>query len=109
MSLPILDFNVDDTKTIKFQLREADKITPVDITDLIFRFFARDEAGDSAYTISPVTAVLTNPTNGQGEFQDVSWPSDPTNSFYWIEREDGVGNVDTFPPSLGTQLFARAK
>lgn len=105
MGLPILKFNVDDTKTLRFQLREADKVTPVDITDLIFRFFARDEAGDTAYTISPVTATITNAANGQFEFQDIAMPSDPTNSLYWVEREDGLGNVDTFKPAEGTDIL----
>jgi hypothetical protein len=109
MSLPVLDFNVDDTKTLKYQLREADKETPVDITGLTFRFYAKDEPGDTTYTISPVTAALTDPTNGRFEFQDVDMPSEAFDGFYWIEREDGAGNVDTFPPSKGTQIIVRVK
>lgn len=103
MSLPVLKFNVDDSKTLKYQLREADKITPVDITGLIFRWFARDKAGDATYTIAPVVATITDATNGQFEF-DITMPSDPSNSLYWIEREDGGGDVDTFGPAEGTEI-----
>ena len=102
MSLPVLKFNVDDTKTLKFQLRAADKVTPVDITGLVFTFFARDKAGDAAYTISPVTGTITNATNGQFEF-DVAMPSTPSNSVYWITREAG-GETDTFQPAEGTEI-----
>jgi len=102
MSLPVFKFNVDDTKTLKFQLREADKITPVDITGLVFKFFARDKAGDAAYTISPVTGTITNATNGQFEFE-VAMPSTRSDSVYWITREAG-GEVDTFKPAEGTEI-----
>ena len=102
MALPVLKFNVDDNKTLQFQLRESDKITPVDITGLTFSFFARDKAGDAAYTISPVAGTITNAANGQFEF-DVTMPSDPTNSLYWITRTDGA-NVDTFKPAEGTVI-----
>ena len=102
MSLPVLKFNVDDTKTLRFQLREADKITPVDITGLVFKFFARDKAGDVAYTISPVTGTITDAANGQFEFE-VAMPSTASNSVYWITREAG-GEVDTFQPAEGTEI-----
>lgn len=102
MSLPVLKFNVDDTKTLKFQLREADKITPVDITGLVFKFFARDKAGDTAYTISPVTGTITDAANGRFEFE-VAMPSDPSNSLYWVTRESG-GETDTFKPAEGTEI-----
>lgn len=101
MSLPVLKFNVDDSKTLRFQLREADKITPVDISGLTFKFFARDKAGDTAYTISPVTATIPTGTDGRFEF-DVFMPSTESNSLYWITRENG--DVDTFPPAEGTQI-----
>lgn len=103
MALRVLKFNVDDTKTIKCRLLEADKVTPVDITGQIFKFFARDKAGDSAYTISPVTGTHTDDADGQFEF-DVVMPSDPTNSLYWITRDDGIGNIDTFKPAEGTEI-----
>ncbi len=102
MSLPVLKFNVDDTKTLRFQLRAADKVTPVDITGLVFKFFARDKAGDAAYTINPVTATITDAENGQFEF-DVAMPSTPSNSLYWITREAGA-EVDTFQPAEGTEI-----
>lgn len=103
MSLPVLKFNVDDLKTLKFQLREADGVTPVDIAGLTFTFYARDEAGNTEYTIAPVVATNTDETNGRFEF-DVTMPSTPSDSLYWIEREDGGGNVDTFAPAEGTQI-----
>jgi hypothetical protein len=102
MSLPILKFNVDDIKTLKFQLREADKTTPVDITGLTFTFYARDEAGSPIYTIDPVTATITDAANGRFEF-DVTMPSTGFDGFYWIERTDG-GETDTFQPAEGTQI-----
>lgn len=102
MALPVFKFNVDDTKTLRFQLREADKITPVDITGLVFTFFARDKAGDAAYTISPVTGTNTDNVNGQFEFE-VAMPSTRSNSVYWITREAG-GEVDTFKPAEGTEI-----
>jgi len=102
MSLPVLKFNVDDTKTLRFQLREADKITPVDITGLVFKFFARDKAGDAAYTIDPVTGTITDAANGQFEFE-VAMPSTASNSVYWVTRESG-GEVDTFQPAEGTEI-----
>jgi hypothetical protein len=102
-SLPVLKFNVDDEKTLKFQLREADRTTPVDITGLTLRFFARVNAGDPDYIISPVVATLTDPVNGRFEF-DVTMPSTPDDGLYWIEREGGVGNIDTFPPAKGTEI-----
>ena len=102
MILPVFKFNVDDTKTLRFQLREADKITPVNITGLIFKFFARDKAGDSVYTISPVTGTITDAANGRYEF-DVAMPSGPSNSSYWVTREAG-GEVDTFEPAEGTEI-----
>lgn len=102
MALPVFKFNVDDTKTLRFQLREADKITPVDITGLVFKFFARDKAGDVAYTISPVTGTNTDNVNGQFEFE-VAMPSTRSNSVYWITREAG-GEVDTFQPAEGTEI-----
>ncbi len=102
MSLPVLKFNVDDTKTLRFQLRAADKITPVDITGLTFKFFARDKAGDAAYTISPVTGTITDAGNGQFEF-GVSMPSTSSKSVYWVTRESG-GEVDTFAPAEGTEI-----
>jgi hypothetical protein len=103
MSLPVLKFNINDVKTLKFQLREADGVTPVDITGLTFTFFARDEAGDAAYTIDPVAATNTDDLNGRFEF-DVTMPSTSSDSLYWIEREDIGGNVDTFTPAEGTQI-----
>ena len=103
MSLPVLKFNVDDTKTLKFQLRAADKVTPVDISGLIFKFFARDKAGDAAYTISPVTGTITDAVNGQFEFE-VVMPSTASNSVYWVTREDGGGAIDTFGPAEGTEI-----
>lgn len=102
MSLPVLKFNVDDTKTLRFQLRDADKITPVDITGLVFKFFARDKAGDAAYTISPVTGTITNAANGQFEFE-VAMPSTDSKSLYWVTREAG-GETDTFQPAEGTEI-----
>lgn len=107
MNLPVLKFNVDDTKTLRFQLREADKTTPVDIAGLLFKFFARDKAGDVAYTISPVTGTITDAANGRFEFE-VAMPSDPSNSVYWITREAG-GEVDTFSPAEGTEIRIMAK
>ena len=106
MGLPILDYNVGDSKTLRFQLRESDKVTPVNIAGLTFIFFARDKAGDSAYTISPVTATITDAAEGRFEF-DVVMPADQTDSLYWITREDG--DLDTFPPSKGTQILVREK
>ena len=103
MSLPVLKFNVDDSKTLKYQLREADKITPVDITALTFSFFARAEAGAAAYTIGPVAGTITDAANGRFKFA-VDMPADATNSLYWITREDGGGNVDTFGPAEGTEI-----
>ena len=108
MSLPVLKFNVDDTKTLRFQLREADEITPVNISGLTFTFFARDKAGDSTYKISPVTGTITDAANGQFEF-DVIMPSDPFNGKYWITRDDGLGNVDTFIPAEGTEIRIKDK
>ena len=108
MSLPVLKFNVDDRKTIKFQLREADKVTPVDITDLIIRFFARENPGDTEYIIDPVVADHTDDALGKFEF-DVLMPADPDKGAYWIEREDGLGNVDTFNPAEGTEIRILAK
>ncbi len=103
MALPVLKFNVDDTKTLKFQLREADKVTPVDITGLVFTFFARDKAGDAVYTIDPVTGTITDAANGQFEF-DVAMPSTASpSSLYWITREAG-GETDTFQPAEGTEI-----
>lgn len=104
MALEVLKFNIDDQKTLRFQLREGDKITPVDITGLTFTFFAREKAGDVAYTIDPVVASNTDEPNGRFEF-DVTMPAASTDSLYWIEQEDGVGNVDTFKPAEGTQIL----
>jgi hypothetical protein len=103
MALPILKFNVGDQKTIKCQLRKSDGVTPENITGLAFRFYAKDEPGDVAYTIDPVTATNTDEPNGRFEF-DVTMPANPTNSFYWIERDDGAGSVDTFKPAEGTEI-----
>ena len=108
MSLPVLKFNVDDRKTIKFQLREADKVTPVDITGLIFRFFARENPGDVDYIIAPVVADHTDDLNGKFEF-DVLMPSAADTGVYWVEREDGLGNVDTFNPAEGTEIRILSK
>ena len=101
MGLPKLKYNVDDSKTLKFQLRAADKVTPVNITGLTFKFFAREKAGDAAYTIDPVTATIPTGTDGRFEF-DVLMPSDATNSLYWITRENG--DLDTFAPAEGTEI-----
>jgi hypothetical protein len=101
MALPVLKYNVGDSKTLRFQLREADKITPVNIAGLTFTFYARDKAGDAAYTISPVTATITDAANGRFEF-DVLMPATATNSLYWITREDG--DIDTFEPAEGTEI-----
>lgn len=103
MALERLEFNVEDNKTLKFQLREGDRVTPVDITGLTFRFYAKDEPGDAAYTIDPVTATITDAANGRFEF-DVTMPATAFDGFYWIEREDGGGNVDTFKPAKGMQI-----
>lgn len=103
MSLKKLKYNVDDVKTLKFRWMQADKVTPVDLTGLTIRFFAREKAGDTAYTISPVTATVATPTDGRFEF-DVTMPATATNSLYWIEREDGGGNVDTAAPAEGTEI-----
>jgi hypothetical protein len=103
MSLPELKFNVGDEKTLNFQLREADGVTPVDITGLTFTFFARDEPGAPTYTIAPVTGIITDAVNGKFQF-DVTMPSAETKSFYWIERENGAARVDTFPPAEGTPI-----
>ncbi len=102
MSLPVLKFNVDDTKNLSLQLREDDKITPVDITGLVFTFFARDKAGDAAYTIDPVTGTITDAANGQFEFE-IAMPSTASHSVYWITREAG-GETDTFQPAEGTEI-----
>lgn len=104
MALPALKYNVNDQKTIKCQLREADKITPVDIAGLTFTFFAREKAGDAEYTIDPVEADNTDEPNGRFEF-DVAMPAAFTDSLYWIERDDGAGSVDTFKPAEGTQIL----
>ena len=108
MSLPILKFNVGDDKTLKVRWMQADKITPVDLTGLTMKFFARDKAGDAAYTIDPVTATVADPTDGRFEFA-ITMPSDPTNSLYWITRQAGVGNPDTAKPAAGTQIQVLAK
>jgi hypothetical protein len=106
MALPVLKYNSGDTKTIPFQVRKKDKITPENITGLIFRFFAKDEPGDATYLIDPVTATITDAENGEGEFQDVLMPTVTENKrgLYWIEREDGVGKIDTFQPAEGTEI-----
>jgi hypothetical protein len=109
MALQRLEFNVDDVKTLRFQLREADKVTPVDITGLTFRFYAKAEPGDAAYTISPVTATIPLGTDGRFQFDDVTMPSTPSDSKYWIEREDGGGKVDTFKPAEGTDIAIKLK
>jgi hypothetical protein len=107
MSLPVFDFNVGDTKTITFQYRKADKESLEPITGLIFRFYARDEPGDSAYTIDPVTAVNNDATS---EFTfTVVLPLVGFDGFYWIEVEDGLGNIDTFKPAKGTRIVVRVK
>jgi hypothetical protein len=103
MGLPALKFNVNDQKTLQFQLREADGVTPVDITGLTFTLYARDEAGDTDYTIDPVEATNTDEPNGRFKF-DITFPSTASDSLYWIERDDGAGNVDTFQPAEGTQI-----
>ena len=103
MALPILEFNVDDQKTLNFRWMQADKVTPVDLTGLTITFFARAKAGNVAYTIDPVTATIPTPTDGRFSF-DVTMPATKTNSLYWIEREDGGGNVDTARPAEGTQI-----
>lgn len=108
MALPVLKFNVGDNKTLKFQLREALGVTPVDITGLVFTFFARDEAGDPDYTIAPVVATITDAVNGRFEF-NIDMPVDPSDSFYWVERDDGAGSIDTFRPAKGTQIQILAK
>jgi hypothetical protein len=103
MALPKLKFNVGDSKTLKFRWMQADKVNPVDLTGLTIRFYAREKAGDAAYTISPVTATIPTPTDGRFEI-DVTMPASSTNSVYWIEREDGGGNVDTASPAEGTEI-----
>jgi len=103
MSLPILKFNVNDTKTLKFRLFEADGVTPVDITGLTIRFYAKDEPGDAAYTIDPVEATIPTGTDGRFEFEIVM-PATSSDSLYWIEREDAGANIDTFAPAEGTQI-----
>jgi len=108
MALPKLEFNINDKKTLKCQLREADGITPKDITGLIFRFYAKDEPGDASYTIDPVEATITDEANGRFEFV-LTMPADPFDGFYWIEREDGGGNIDTFKPARGTQIQVLSK
>lgn len=108
MALQVLKFNVDDSKTLNFRWMQADKVTPVDLTGLTIRFYAREKAGDAAYTISPVTADIPTPADGRFSF-DVDMPATPTNSLYWIEREDGSGNVDTAEPAEGTEIFILEK
>ena len=102
MALPVLKFNIDDTKTLRFRLFEADKVTPVNITGLTFKFFARNKAGDAAYTIDPVTGTITDAAEGRFEF-DVLMPSTKSGSVYWITRE-AAGEVDTFGPAEGTEI-----
>lgn len=106
MALRILDYNVGDSKTLRYRLLQSDKVTPVNISGLTFIFFARDKAGAAAYTISPVTATITDAAEGRFEF-DVVMPATDTDSLYWITREDG--DLDTFPPSKGTQIQVRDK
>jgi len=108
MTLSALMFNVGDVKTLKFQLREADKATPVDITGLVFTFYAKDEPGDAAYKIDPVVGNITDAANGRFEF-DVTMPATPFDGFYWIEREDDGGNTDTITPASGTEIRVLAK
>lgn len=108
MALPILKFNVGDDKVIKCRWLQADGVTPVNLTGLTMKFFAREKAGDAAYTIDPVTATVADPTDGRFEFA-VTMPTDPTNSVYWITREAGVGNPDTAKPAEGTQILILAK
>jgi len=108
MGLPNLQFNVGDRKTIKCQLREADGIAPKNIAGLIFRIYAKDEPGDATYAIDPVEATITDEANGRFEF-DVTMPATAFDGFYWIEREDGGGNVDTFKPAQGTQILVLDK
>lgn len=104
MALKKLKYNVDDVKTLKFRWMQADKVTPVNLTGLTITFFARDKAGDAAYTIDPVTATIPTPTDGRFQFDDVTMPATATNSLYWIEREDGGGDVDTAAPAEGTEI-----
>ena len=108
MALPILKFNTGDDKVIKFRWMQADGVTPVDLTGLTMKFFAREKPGDAAYTIDPVTATVADPTDGRFEFA-VTMPTDPTNSVYWITREAGVGNPDTASPAEGTKISILAK
>lgn len=109
MALPILKFNVGDDKVIKCRWLQSDGVSPVDLTGLTIKFYAKDEPGDVAYTIDPVTAtILDPPTDGRFEFA-VTMPAEATNSFYWITREDGGGNPDTAPPAEGTPIHVLPK
>ena len=103
MALPILKFNVDDVKVLRFRQLEADGTTPVDITGFVYTWFAREKAGDTAFTLGPETATITNATNGQFTFE-VTMPSTKTNSLYWVERVDGDLKPDTSPPAEGTEI-----
>jgi hypothetical protein len=108
MALPVLEFNVGDSKVLRFRWLQADGVAPVDLTGLTIKFFAREKAGDTGYTINPVEANVPDPTDGRFTF-DVTMPTDPTNSVYWITREDGLGKVDTAQPAKGTEIAILAK
>lgn len=109
MALPILKFNVGDDKVIRGRWLQADGVSPVDLTGLTVKFYAKDEPGDVAYTIDPVVAtILDPPTDGRFEIP-VTMPADPTNSFYWITRDDGAGSVDTAKPAEGTPIHVLPK
>lgn len=105
MALPVLKFNVGDTKTLRFRLlKSKEDPTPVDLTGLTFRFFARQAPGDPEYKIDPIDATIPDPLDGRFIFEGVDMPADAFIGLYWIEREDGAANVDTLQPAEGTEI-----
>ncbi|MCK5548299.1 MAG: hypothetical protein KAI64_04745 [Thermoplasmata archaeon] len=95
MSFSIQQFVINDTVTLRYQIKENG--LPKNITGLEFKYGARVLPSSVNYKIGPIDAIITDAENGFFEFT-ILLPSEPFNGVYEITMFAGIIETTLTPP-----------
>ena len=89
-----------DTYPIRFALKQADAVTPLDITGYTFLLTVdlAEDPPDATNNLFQVTGTLTDPVNGVVDFflSDTDSDQTPGDYFYDAQLKDTAGKRRTF-------------